>query len=546
MLLVAVLAAAGCYKGPPSGESAGGGDSDTEGGASGATDGGDTSDVDPAPEAGGVGISGLRRLSRSEFDNTLRDLVGDETRPAQTRLPEDVIDPFDNQFANQLVSTVLIEGLEQLAIDVSRRLVESPSRRDMVVGCTPTGNDDADCMDEFIARFGRRALRRPLSTDEHTNLSELAMAYAAVSGDFYEGVDVVVRTLLQHPAFVYRVEVGSPTDEAGVFKLDDFEVASRLSYFIWGSMPDDELLDLAEAGGLETPEDIRAEAERLLTDDRARDRIDRFHSMWLGYYTLPHAAEVTTAMRGETRKLLEDVVFDNPRSYTDVFTAGGTWINDTLAELYGLPAPGTDELVWTEYDGERQGLLSHGSFLSVAARFGDTSPTQRGILIRTRLLCQEIPPPPPDVDVDNPPESTTEGACKVDRYAEHRENGACRSCHELVDPVGFGLEQYDQMGRFRTVEADNPECSIDGQGEIDGTPFSGPAGLANYIIDNQLLDACVVGQVYAFAMGHPEGEDDQRFVDDLMTSFSADGHRFDQLMLSLVSDEAFMFRREEQ
>jgi hypothetical protein len=269
--------------------------------------------------------------------------------------------------------------------------------------------------------------------------------------------------------------------------------------------------------------------------------------MWLGYYTLPHAAELTNAMREETRALLDEVIFDNPRSYMDVFRATGTFVNDTLAQLYGLTPPGSDQPVWVDY-GEtgRQGILSHGSFLSVLARFGDTSPTQRGILIRTRLLCQSIPPPPPDVDVDNPPEAGEELPCKQDRYEAHRDGGTCQACHQLIDPVGFGLEQYDQLGRFRTHEADAPECEITGEGEIDGTPFNGPSGLADYIVDNDLLDTCFVSQVYRFAMGHEAGVDDMRYLDDLSTAFRENDHRFDQLVLSLVADEAFSYRREEE
>jgi hypothetical protein len=195
-------------------------------------------------------------------------------------------------------------------------------------------------------------------------------------------------------------------------------------------------------------------------------------------------------------------------------------------------------------DSGRRGLLSHGSFLSVAAKFGDTSPTQRGLLVRKRLLCETIPPPPPDVDVDNPPTSP-DSNCKVDRYAAHRENGSCRACHELIDPIGFGLEQFDHLGQFRAVEAEYPECEITGEGTIDGEAFSGPAGLADHVIDNELLDTCLVAQVYRFAMGHDAGDDDMRYIDDLQTSFRENDYAFDELVLSLVSDDAFLYRREE-
>jgi hypothetical protein len=542
-LIFALALGSACYRGT---DGSGASGSDTDGTATGGSEGeSETDDTAPPPADGGVGIVGMRRLSRAELDNTLRDLVGDDTRPASSGLPEDVIDPFDNDYTKQSVTTVLVEGIETLAIDVSQRLLEDTARRDMVVGCQPAGPDDAACMESFVGTFGRRALRRPLSAEEVEDWTGLAMTYAADRSDFYEGVDVVVRLLLQHPQFVYRVELGTPTEEDGVFRLDGFEVATRLSYFVWGSMPSDELLDLAEDGALETTDDVRAATQMLLEDDRARDRIDRFHAMWLGYYELPHSPEMTTAMREETRALLEDVIFDDPRSYLDVFRADGTYVNDTLAQHYGLPAPGSTEPTWVPYgDSGRRGLLSHGSFLSVAAKFGDTSPTQRGLLVRKRLLCETIPPPPPDVDVDNPPTSP-DSECKVDRYAAHRENGACRACHELIDPIGFGLEQFDHLGQFREAEVEHPECAITGEGAIDGQTFSGPAGLADYVIDNELLDTCLVTQVYRFAMGHDAGDEDMRYLDDLQAAFRENGYAFDQLVLSLVSDDAFLYRREE-
>jgi hypothetical protein len=155
-----------------------------------------------------------------------------------------------------------------------------------------------------------------------------------------------------------------------------------------------------------------------------------------------------------------------------------------------------------------------------------------------------VPPPPPDVDVDNPPTSP-ESNCKVDRYAAHRENGTCRSCHELTDPIGFGLERFDHNGQYREVEAEYPECEISGDGDIDGDPFNGPSGLADYLIDNEVLDVCMVFQMYRFAMGHAAANEDERYVEDLEVLFRDNDYAFDKLMLELVSDEAFLFRREE-
>jgi hypothetical protein len=260
---------------------------------------------------------------------------------------------------------------------------------------------------------------------------------------------------------------------------------------------------------------------------------------------LPHAPELTTAMRVETRLLVERIVFGDKTSWYDLFNSTGTYLNDLLAGNYGLPAPGSPDHIWVEYgDSGRQGLLSHGSFLSVAGKFGDTSPTQRGKLIRTRLMCQAIPPPPPTVNVDEPP-SDPNSNCKVDRYLTHRTQPGCVDCHNLMDPVGFGLENFDQKGAFREHDLDEPSCLIDGQGVVDGMMFTGPAELADLLIGADVLDACAVTQVYRLAMGHAETSDDASYVDALTQKFRDQDHRFDQLLLDLVSHEAFKFRREE-
>jgi hypothetical protein len=539
-VLVGGLIAAACYQGSSS-------DDAGDAGTTAATDGSaDTTsgEVPDAPELGGVGMSGMRRLSVDEYDNTLVTLLGDDSRPGSALLPEDVVDPFDNQVDDQLASRTLIESLEQLATEAAQRLLADLPRRDEIVGCTPVGSADAACMTDFVTRFGRRALRRTLTDEEITRYVDFGLQFATEENDFYAGVGVIVRALLQDPEFVYRVEIGTPTDEPGVSRLNDFEVATRLSYLLWGTTPDDGLLDLAEAGGLATPDGVRQAAAQMLADEPALPRIDRFHAMWLGYYRLPHAPELTVAMRTETRMLLEKTIVTDRADWRSLFGATGTFANDALAEHYGLQSPGSAAFTWVDYgDSGRRGLLSHGSFLSVAGKFGDTSPTQRGNIIRKRLFCQDIPPPPPTVNVDEPP-PTVDSPCKSDRYNMSEIDG-CAGCHELLDPVGFGLENYDQQGRFRTAEADLPECTIDGVGEIDGASFSGPAGLSDLLLEQGLLDSCVVYQLYEFAMGHEIAEDDERYVEDLVTSFAEKGYLFDELLLDLVADEAFGFRKEE-
>jgi len=492
----------------------------------------------------GVGAVGARRLSRAEYDATILTLMGDDTQPATLGLPSDVVDPFDNDFTTQEVSAVLVSGVEGLANGVAARLVADSVRRAEVVPCEPTGATDVACLEAFARDFGRLALRRPVDDDEVAVWVDLGATFAADAGDFWDGVDVMLRVLLQHPHFVYRIELGTETQEAGVFKLDGHEVATRLSYLLWGTTPNRWLLDQADQGVLDTPEGIRTTAEQLLADPAARARIDRFHAMWLGYWQLPHDPELTAAFRAESRALVEDVVFERQASWLELFTAQETFIDDTLADHYGLPAPGGP--AWVDYGSSgRQGLLSHGSFLSVNAKFGDTSPTLRGKLVRERLLCQTIPPPPPGVNTDEPPEGEV-GDCKEDRYAVHASSGACSSCHELIDPIGFGLENFDQQGVYREHDNGDPDCAISGDGDLDGEPFQGPAGLSDVLVDGQTLARCAVQQSFRIALGHEPTEADLPYLDRLNDDFPAADHRLDQLFLDLVSDEAFQYRREEE
>lgn len=510
--------------------------------------------ADPAPHVAGVGESGARRLSRNEYDNTLRDILLDESRSGYAKLPEDVNDPFDNDYLTQQTSAVLVEAVETLATEAAVRLLADPVKRDQVVGCTPTGtpDEDAACLRSFVEHFGRLALRRPLREDEIERYLAFD-AFADEGGDFYIAVKLVISAMLQNPEFLYRIEIGKPVSgRARMARLNDWEVATRLSYFLWGSTPDDALLDLAASGKLSTPEDVRLAAVRLLEDPRARERVDRFHALWLGYHQLPHASDLTASMRTETGALVERIVFEEDRPWTDLFTSTETYLDANLAEIYGMTPPSSG-FAWQPYEGpgERAGILSHGAFLSVAGKFGDSSPTQRGKLIRDRLLCQVIPPPPPDVNVDEPPTSET-SPCKWDRYAEHRESGSCAGCHNQMDPVGFGLENFDQTGRWRAHDNGEPDCIITGDGELFGAgpngetiPFNGPAELGGALLQSGAVESCLVKQVFRFAAGRREQPEDGPFLDMLDASFS-ESHRFEALLLDVVTAKAFGYRMEEE
>ncbi len=494
--------------------------------------------------------SGARRLTTHELDNTIRDLLGDDRREATAMLLADPFQPFDNDYTLQMASENLITSVEIWATDVANNAMSDTTIRDAIVPCTPTGPGDTDCFRAFIEDFAPKAFRRPITEEEITRYMTLQAFstedIAEVDNDFYTGIGLVIRAILQDPEFQYRIELGTPTDQDGVFALDGYEIASRMSYFLWASTPDATLLGEAASGALVTEEGRRTAVARMLADPRARDQLRRFHAMWLGYRIIPHDAALVANFSMETSALIDRVVFEEPQDYTNLFTFDETYLNDDLAAHYGLPAPSGGE-GWVPYgDSGRAGILSHGAVLSAFAKFADTSPTQRGILIRTRLMCQVIPPPPATVNVDQAPSGSSPDDCKYDRYAAHRASAGCAGCHDQMDPIGFGLENYDMAGVFREHDEGRPECVIDGDGNLpDGTPFNGPAELADILVADGYIESCAMEQLYSFAIGRSAKGVESAAVDELVTIFADNGHDLGALITEFVASERFAHRREE-
>ncbi len=485
----------------------------------------------------------LRRLTRVELDNSLARLTLDTNHRAFGAMPGEALEPFDNASEKQLASAVWVEAAERVAEQIAADIIASPSRRTALVPCTPVGADDPECLGRFVRQFGRRVLRRPLTEAEVTEFMSLR-TLALQRGDFWTCVELVIRRLLQDPEFLFRVEVGTRGAD-GVIQLDAFEVASRMSFLIQGSTPPNWLLDAAQAGTLSTPVQLRAAASRLLEEPEGRARVEVFHAMWLGYTNLPHSTALNASMMAESTALVRKVIFEDRADYRTLFTAENTWVDATLAAHYGLTGPVAGS-AWIPYGTTgRKGILSHGALLSNGVKQADTSPTLRGKWIRNRLFCEEIPPPPPDAVADVPPPASTGVVCKVDRYREHRTVASCAGCHAQMDPIGFGLEQFDRAGKFRDREADHPECLITGDGALTGFgSFRGPAGLADLMISSGVVESCLVKQLFRYTVGRKETADDSALITTLTTQFTEQGRRFDLLVLDLVAQPTFTQRRE--
>jgi hypothetical protein len=397
--------------------------------------------------------------------------------------------------------------------------------------------------------MGQRLFRRPLAAEELDAYCTL-QAFSTedipgVNNDFYTGIELVLRSMLQDPEFLYRIEVGTASGNAGELALGDYEIATRMSFLLWGSTPDDALLSAAADGVLGSPSGRRAAAERLLADERARSALHRFHAMWLGYRAIPHGMDLVAAFDRETTQLIDRVIFDQPSSYLSLFLSPETYVDDRLAEHYGLPRPAGGE-GWVPYGSSRRaGILSHGSVLAGFSKFSDTSPTQRGIFVQTRLLCNTVDPPPANVNVDQPPGSD-DAACKSERYAEHRASASCAGCHADLDPIGFGLEEYDIGGRLRTHDDGHEECAISGEGELPGYgTFRGPGELAQKLVESGELSQCFVQHLLSYAIGRPLRASETRLVESLEQSFAASGYDARTLLLDHIASERFALRREE-
>lgn len=473
-----------------------------------------------------------RRLTREELARTVHRLLGNDAPIDTSLLPDDTLTPFDNDVLEQSPSMRLVESMETIALDLASWTTATPARMSRVVPCV---TEDAACFRSFVTTFGLRALRRPLSDEEANGMAEL------FSYGFKDGVAVALRVFFLHPELLYRVEPGVSTD-GGLVRLSSYELATRLSFLLQGTTPDDALLTAAASGALDRAETLRQEAERLISSPEGKEQIRRFHAFWLGYSTLTQLP-IQQKLREETDALV-DRATEAGRDYDYLLLANETLLDDALAAHYSLPAPGAR--TWVSYgDAPRRGILSHGMFAAAGAKFGDTSPTRRGKFIRERFLCQTIQLPTVNVDVDLPPQAKSPNACKVERYSQHRTDAVCAGCHALMDPIGFGLENFDELGVYRTHDKDRPECVIDGKGQLDEqTPFTGAKELADILVASPRLQPCLGEHFIHFAAGRKLDGSDLLRARWLGSEMKDHGNSFAALMLAYVTHENFRYREE--
>jgi hypothetical protein len=536
---LALVMIGGCYEGGgrTTGElSSDGNDTDD--------DHGDTDADDDGLEAA-VGPTGLRLLTPTQYANSIVDVLGDVAAQPVGQWRSSIA------AAQGGVSPAGVENYEHAAFEITAQIFEDPARRMAVADCVPSVASDDPCIGAVIESLGRRAWRRPLSEDEIARYQQVAVDVAELlDGDPWVGLQHAVAGLLQSPNFVYRVELGTPLpDDPSHVRLDAYELASRASYFIWNTTPDDALLDAAQAGELDDDTGLEAQVERLMSSPRARSGIvqlfvdsfdlDALLTLQKNQELLPaFSSTIGAAMREELAHVIGDTVIDQG-DVRRLFDTRTGYVDAELAALYGVDPPLGSEPAAVSLPPERSGLLTLAGFLAIHSGDASTSPTHRGLTIRQAVMCQTVPPPPPDVEPALPEPTDDEGhITKREQLEVHATNPACAACHALIDPIGLALEHYDAIGGYRATDQG---LTIDPSGELDGHQFADAVELGSILADHDAVPYCITVSLYRYALGHVEQPDQYDTIQELLRVLTESGYDLRAAIEALVTSESFRY-----
>jgi hypothetical protein len=489
-----------------------------------------------------IGISPLRRLTRIQYDNSIKDLLGVDLGLSQHFSEDELAGPF----AGNYFTPISESQYSQYATAAATAAFKTVERLGQLLPCAASGSGDDACASQYIRQFGRRAYRRPL-TDEEIGRYEALFKMGKTTGDFATGITLVTEGLLESPNFLYLVEGPGP--------LTQHQLAARLSYFLWNGPPDAKLAGLADSGALGTPDALGAEAKRMLADPRAQAMMDDFHLRWLNLTKLdilqkdamkyPDFETWHPLMREEITRFTGYVMGPQGDGKLEtLLTAPFTFANAELGKLYDVKVNGD----WQKVDldpGKRGGMLTQSAFLATHGHEG-SAPIFRGIAVREQLFCVDLPPPPPNADALFPPPSMTKTT--RERLMMHRAAPQCASCHEVMDMTGYAFESFDDIGRYRTTENGVPiddSANIVGTGDADG-PLKGPIELGRRLAKSQTVQKCVTTQWFRYAMGRTETDLDQCTMDHVFSTFKDSNFRIPDLLLALVQSDGFRIRRPEE
>lgn len=553
LALVTALSVGGCYAGVDGFDPNGGGADGADAGGEG--DAGDEGDDGVEEQCLQVqaGPTKLRRLTQSQYERTVRDLLGIETTAAEGFAPDERVAAFKSN-AVAPVGDLQVEQYMDAAEVVA---TEAATDLASLLPCDPATGEDA-CAEQWVRELAPRAYRRPLA---EADIARLMAVYATAKGDadFATGIRVTLQGMLQSPWFLYHVELGDPAADVvdgEAAPLAGHELASRLSYFLWDSMPDQALFDAATAGELATDEGIAAQVDRMMADPRAQEAIASFHLQWLGVDEiegLEKAPEVypdfdqalALAMKDDTARFANWVLAEGDGRLETLLTGAYTFSEDpALLAVYGVSLPAghvSGDPIPLPAD-ERAGLLTQASVMAEHAHANQTSPVHRGQLVRENLLCQPLPPPP--ADVDNVPPDPEPGATTRERFEQHNEDPSCAGCHALIDGIGFGFEHYDGIGAFRTMDEG---LAVDATGtvvatDVDGD-YDGALELGEKLAASADVRECVARQWLRYSLGRLDAIEDDCAAQQLTERFTDADDHLRTLIHEVVQSDAFRYRR---
>ncbi|QDT02015.1 hypothetical protein K227x_03860 [Rubripirellula lacrimiformis] len=493
----------------------------------------------------------IQRLNRAEYNNTVRDLVGLDLGLSDDFPSDDVGNGFDNIGDVLTIPPILLEKYLAAATVIADRVYDDQDARQRIFPHKSQSEDDRiETARLNVDEFAQRAFRRPLSGDEQERLfgiMRFAWQRDASEADIFK---TVITAILSSPHFLFRVEEAPPGSEDGIQPLTGYQLASRLSYFLWSSMPDDRLFELAASGELTRPEVLRSEARRMLADPKSAAIVDNFAGQWLQLRDVSRLmpdptkfpdfdGELRSAMRRETEMFFAEMIRED-RSVLEFLDADFTYVNQRLARHYGIPEVIGDDFRKVPLAEGRRGVLTHASILMLTSNPTRTSPVKRGKWILDNFLAEPPPPPPPDV-----PEleegNETLGSLR-EQMEQHRSNESCAACHRTMDALGFGLENFDAIGAWRDTDG---KFTVDASGELPGgRKFNGASDLMQILVSEKKdrFCQCLAEKMLTYALGRGLGSYDRCTVKECLSELHENEYRFSSLVTAIVTSDPFTLR----
>jgi len=466
----------------------------------------------------------MRRLTQQQYQNTISDIFGSDIKLSVALEDDETTGMFMSIGASRVgTSDRGVEQYHDAAFDIATQVFAHAASYDTLAKCSPQASSDP-CISTFVKTMGEKLWRRPIASDELARYTGIVGAAGTDAPSLQLGMKYVLATLLQSPNFLYMVQIGEPDVAQGGQRFTSYEMASRLSYFLWDSTPDQALLDAAGRSELVTVDGISAQARRMAADPKARAVAGRFLGENWNISKLTPQSKSAETFPNWSAAMFDQYIKDFSTAVADnVFTQNGDF-----RDLFAGKGP-TDA---------SSGLLTSGAVLAANSPADRSSPTRRGVLVRERMLCLPVPPPPPNVNTALVADANTKDGKTIRQLLEeHRTNPVCAACHSSFDPLGLTLEHFDGIGQYRDTENGQP---VDSTGGYDGKTITSARGLGDALKEDPLISHCMAQQLYSYATGHEVTDGETGVIDALGDKLAVD-HKISNLIVDLVASAGFRY-----